>query len=684
MRASLLCATMLTAVSLQPANAQRFRVPLPAASPTPTPSPSATPTPTPSRVMLRPLPVRQTAPAAAPAPTPAPSETPVFRPRPIRQTAPSPSPTPAPTLSTPFGRTPTAPIGTGTQRLPTVQVKPTGTMALNIIDRGYAEADANGARTLTIAACVADEYGNPGSISTMRYDIDLPGGHRTGEMELYIQKGQKPGPNSPTGKKAEIIGNCRKAAIAFKPCEVAPKEYPLSIMAEFADRAPMSVKDQTILAEYPSSITLSPASFESGLPQQVSGMVSAPCNAAGGATVTLSSHNGPPVTLTTAANGAFSGSYVFTKPGKASLDASAMSDQILSSETSLSVSPAAPAVTALVVNQPKLAKLSSPTTFAVRVRHAKSQIAMAGANVTLSYAGTSCKAVSAGDGTATCAVTLGADKANLVNTSQVLSVAVADTASVAVEGLGKTTLADKQGLVSFTFGGLIAMPIIQGSKPAGVLLQSFNPKWSGTGAHLDNGALLYPAADFSKSQPFNIPTFNKAGFSYYIDGVLVRTGTLALEAPARIRIPLSITSSLQGRGPRMKGFCFRLYCRIVGYDNSTPDINNIALKEGYASIDLFVESGHVKARMGPSGGDLDFSCGGVGSLVCSYVRDAANGEMHKQMDKMVGSSTMLGAASSNIDATIQKNLALWGIASLTDIALTPDGSITVTGTPILK
>lgn len=658
MRAFLLCATMVCACSISPVQAQRMRLPQPVAEPTPSPTPS----PEPARI--RRLPIQQTTPRPAPTPTPSPA---------------------SPTTRSPFDRTPTAPIGASPQKLPVVSVKPTGTMALNIIDRGYAEADATGARTVAIAACVADQYGNPGDIKAMRYDIDLPGGHRTGEMTMFIQKGQKPSLNSPMGKKAEIIGNCRQVSFPLKPCEIAPGDYGFTIVAEFADRPSMIAKDETIVGEYPSSITLKPTSFESGVPQQVLGMVTAPCGAASGAKVTLSSRSGPPVTLTTLPSGAFSGNYTFTRPGKASLTASVVNnDRILNSETSFDTVPKPPAVAVAVLNQPKLAKVGTPTTFAGRVRHATSKVAMAGANVTFSYAGASCKAVSAGDGTATCALTIGEDKANLVNTSQVLSVAVADTESVAVEGLGKTALADKQGLVSFTFGGLIAMPIIQGSKPAGVLLHSYNADWSGTGAHLDNGALLYPGSSFANPQPFNIPTFNNSGFSYYLDGVLIRTGTLVLEGPARIRIPLSVTPSLSGNGPRLKGFCFKLICRVVGYDNSAPDITGISIKGGFASIDLFVETGHVKARMGPSGGTLDFGCGGVASLVCGYIRDAANDEMHKQMGKIVGSSAILGTASANIDAAIQKNLTLWGLASLTDIALAPDGSITVTGTPLLK
>ncbi|MET0245303.1 MAG: hypothetical protein ABW182_01020, partial [Sphingomonas sp.] len=432
MRAFLLCATMVCACSISPVQAQRMRLPQPVAEPTPSPTPS----PEPARI--RRLPIQQTTPRPAPTPTPSPA---------------------SPTTRSPFDRTPTAPIGASPQKLPVVSVKPTGTMALNIIDRGYAEADATGARTVAIAACVADQYGNPGDIKAMRYDIDLPGGHRTGEMTMFIQKGQKPSLNSPMGKKAEIIGNCRQVSFPLKPCEIAPGDYGFTIVAEFADRPSMIAKDETIVGEYPSSITLKPTSFESGVPQQVLGMVTAPCGAASGAKVTLSSRSGPPLTLTTLPSGAFSGNYTFTRPGKASLTASVVNnDRILNSETSFDTVPKPPAVAVAVLNQPKLAKVGTPTTFAGRVRHATSKVAMAGASVTFSYAGASCKAVSAGDGTATCALTIGEDKANLVNTSQVLAVAVADTESVAVEGLGKTALADKQGLVSFTFGGLIAMP----------------------------------------------------------------------------------------------------------------------------------------------------------------------------------------------------------------------------------
>lgn len=687
MRATLLCATMLCAFTTSAAHAQqRFRLPAPEPTPTATPTPSPTP-------ILRALPIRQTAPAPAPTPTPTPTReaTQGLRAVPTRQTAPAPTPTPTPaplvTTTAPRVRQPvqTAPLANNPPVVHPLQVKPMGKMALNIIDRGYAEADLNGARSLSIAACAADEYGNTGDIKEMRYDIDLPGGHRKGEMTMYVQPGQKPGLNSPAGKKAEIIGNCRRVTIPLKPCEIAPNEYPFTISVEFSDRAPLNAQDKTIIGEYPSKIALNPASFESGVPQTVSGTVTAPCNAASGAQVTLTSPNGPPVTLTTKAGGSFSGTYLFTKPGKATLTALVQNDaNLLDSSISVAANPAAPAVIATVVNQPKLAKLGTPTTFAVRIRHATSNVALSGAIATLSYAGTSCKAVGAKDGTASCAITLDASQTNLVNTSQVLSIAVADTASVTPEGLGKTSLADSKGLMSFKFGGLVAMPIIQASRPSGVLLNSYNPGWSGTGAHLDNGSLLYPAPDFKKPQIFNIPTFNNAGFSYYLQGVLIRTDTLVLQSPARIRIPLSITGSLDGHGPRMKGFCFKLYCKIVGYDNSAPDINNIALKNGYVSIDLFVENGHVKARLGPSDGTLDFSCGGIASLVCGYIRDSANDELHRQIDKMTGSSAILGVASANIDAMIQQNLKLWNIATLTDIALDPDGSVTVTGTPLAK
>ncbi|MCP3734643.1 hypothetical protein M9979_07135 [Sphingomonas sp. RP10(2022)] len=564
-----------------------------------------------------------------------------------------------------------------------------GPMELTIIDPGYAIMQEDGTRELSFAACVADKAGNPGTIQAMHYNLKTPGsavmgGTQSGEMGPYFERKppQIPGAFTMPQQQPKLIGQCRRATVKIPKCELPPGDYELIVMAEVEGVDGVIVtKGQATLAPNPSKVGFNqPDGFTIGAPGKVSGWVSGSCGVQP-TKVQLYSDDGAEMVTADVTNSTFQAPFTFIRPGAATLRATASddSDKAASSTGSVGVTVATAPFAVQFAGLPETMPLGSSTVITAQIVNQATKLPAADLAVKLRLGADSmCQTVASSTGSIVCSLSV-TKNAALTGLTRELGIDIAGASAITSTGRDKTMIAGIDGLMSMTVSAATVADKLASAQPYGVLLRSYNPNWSGTGAHLDNASIMYTDSEGSQGKAFNIPSIKPTDdIVFYLDNILLRMKPLVLAAPARVTGGFFVTGA-NGQSPRIKGFCF--VCWPI-YDDAMPDINDIGIANGAFAVDLAVVDGHVTARLSSIDATLNFSCGGVAATFCPYLRAWVNDEVRQRLKTLPPLKSSIQQIGARLDAAIQQALPAGKIKTLTSLSFGADGSMTITGTPL--
>lgn len=298
----------------------------------------------------------------------------------------------------------------------------------------------------------------------------------------------------------------------------------------------------------------------------------------------------------------------------------------------------------------------------------------------------SCKATTSASGQFACNLSIDGSAANLVGlVKQIDADALVSAHKIGIQGNKNVLIVNDKGYTQRTIPGNFFKPILQGSIPGGVLLNNYAPGNTNYKAStMQNGSRIFLTTPINEKQAtvFDIPRASSSPYYYFVNNVLVRTGTVTLKQPNIVSIPLSITG-YNGHGPSIKGHCDwdglveKAQCGGE-YDGGAPDATGLALNDGLAEVALSVNAaGQIEVKIATLQGTIDFSCGGIVKVVCGSLKPIVNTQLQIKMKELVGSSVLQG----QINATLNKQIADFGIAQLREIEFTSDGGLVVRGVP---
>lgn len=298
----------------------------------------------------------------------------------------------------------------------------------------------------------------------------------------------------------------------------------------------------------------------------------------------------------------------------------------------------------------------------------------------------SCKTTTLASGQFACSLSIDGSAASQVGLKKMMEAdALVSAHKISIQGSTTLLIVNDKGYTQRIISGNFFKPILQGSIPGGVLLNNYAPGNTNYKAStMQNGSRIFLTTPINEKQAtvFDIPRASSSPYYYYVNNVLVRTGTVTLKQPNIISIPLSITG-YNGHGPSIKGHCDWSGLFEKGqcggeYDGGAPDATGLALNDGLAEVALSVNAaGQIQVNIVTLQGTIDFNCGGIVKVVCGSLKPIVNTQLQIKMKELIGSSVLQG----QINATLNKQIADFGIAQLREVEFTSDGGLIVRGIP---